>query len=272
MTRLKPLLAALAVAALATACAQKNTGTNPKDSSVATVDGVAISRNTFEHYALGVASKPATDLTAEQRDRILEDLIRAQLTAAAAERDGVAASDDTRAKLDMNRLQILQRAQSEHYLKDRKPSEEELRAEYDIQIGMLDKVQYRVAHIQTATEAAARQILAQLKSGANFAQLVKTQSTDAATRDKGGELDWSIPSRMPEALGEVVRKLKKGETAPDPVKTQFGYHVVRVIDTRDSVPPTFDQARSSLVQIVEEKKFKAYVDGLQAKAKIVKAP
>jgi peptidyl-prolyl cis-trans isomerase C len=130
-------------------------------------------------------------------------------------------------------------------------------------------VQYRTAHIQLATDEAAKQVLAQLKAGANFAQLART-STDANTRDKGGELDWSSVSNMPAPYAEAVTKLKKGETAAAPVKTQYGYHVVRLLDLRDAPVPTFEQAKERLVQIVEQKKWKAYVDGLVAKAKIEK--
>lgn len=271
MTRLKPLLAVLAIAALATACAQKNSGADAKSGSVAMVEGHAISRNTFEQYAKGVASKPAADLTAEQRGQLLDNLIRAEVVATAAEHDGVAAADETRAAMDLSRLQILQRASQQAYLKDRQPSDEELHAEYDLQIAQMDKVQYKTSHIQVATEDAAKQVLAQLKAGANFAQLAKAQSTDTSTRDKGGELDWSGPSNLPPPYAEAVKSLKKGETTAAPVKTQFGYHVIRLTDTRDFTPPPFDQVKSRLVQIVEEKKFKAYVDGLMAKAKITKS-
>lgn len=269
MTRPMPLLAALAVAALATACAQ-NSGQQDKSGSVAVVDGVPISRNTFEQYAKGMASKPAADLSEEQRNQLLDDLIRAQVVYAAAEREGLTTADETRAALELQRLQIVQRASAQAYLKDRQPSEEELRAEYDIQIVQLDKFQYRLAHIQLPTEAAAKQVLAQLKGGAGFAQLAKSQSTDAATRDKGGELDWTGPSNMPPDFPPVVTGLRKGELASEPVKSQYGYHVLKLVDSREAPTPAYEQVRSRLVQIVEEKKFKAYVDGLEAKAKISK--
>jgi len=271
MIRLKPLLAALAVAVLATACAPKKTGTEGKADSVATVDGQPISRNTFEQYVKGMANKPAADVPAEQRNTYLDNLVRAEVVAEDAEHSGVAARDETRAALDLARLQILQRASSDAYLKDRQPSDEELHAEYDIQVAQLDKVQYKTSHIQLATEDAAKKVIAQLKAGANFAQLAKTQSTDAGTRDKGGELDWSGPASMPPTFAMAVQKLKKGETTDEPVRTQYGFHVIRLVDTRDAVPPPFDSVKDRLVQIVEQKKFKAYVDGLMAKAKVTKS-
>ena len=133
--------------------------------------------------------------------------------------------DETRAALDLSRLQILQRASQQAYLKDRQPSDEELRAEYDIQVAQLGTTEYRASQILLDTEDAAKKIIAQLKAGANFAQLAKPKSMDARTRDKGGDLDWF--TRQPMARWcAVIKRLKKGETTPEPVKTQYGWHVI----------------------------------------------
>jgi peptidyl-prolyl cis-trans isomerase C len=268
MIRLKPLLGALAIAALA-ACAQK-TATDAAAESIATINGHSLSRNTFNEYAKGVAGKPAEDLTAEQRDMLLEDLITSEVIASQAEHSGIAARDETRAALDLSRLQILQRASQQDYLKDRRPSEQELQAEYDLQIAALGKTEYRASQVVLATEEMARQVIVQLKTGANFAQLAKSQSIDGRTRDKGGDLDWFTATDGP--LAESIKGLKKGEFTPEPVKTEFGFHVMRLIDTRDFTPPTYAAAKDRLVQVVEQKKFKAYVDSLKAKAKIAKSP
>ncbi len=265
MTRLKLLLTATAVAVLA-ACAQNKTGADSTSDAVATVDGHAISRNTFEQYALGVAGKPAADLKDEERTQILNALVQAEVIASQAERDGIAALPETRAAMDLSRLQILQRASQQSYLKDRRPSEEELHAEYDIQVAMLGTTEYRASQILVDTEDAAKKVIEKLKAGANFAQLAKTDSKDANTRDKGGDLDWFRTGDGP--LVDVIKGLNKGEYTQEPVKTQYGYHVIRLTDTRPVTPPTYDSAKERLVQLVEQKKFKAYVDGLQAKAKI----
>lgn len=267
MIRLKPLLVAMAAATLA-ACAQKDAAT-AGSAVVATIGTHTISRNTFEHYAKGVAGKPAEDLTAEQRDSLLDDLITSEVIATQAEASGIAARDETRAALDLSRLQILQRASQQDYLKDRRPSDQELHAEYDIQIAALGKTEYRASHILLATEDAARQVIAQLKAGANFAQLAKSHSIDSRTRDKGGDLDWVTATEGP--LVAAIKSLKKGEFTQEPVKTEFGYHVLRIADTRELTPPTFDAVKDRLVQLVEQKKFKAYVDTLKAKVKIAKS-
>jgi peptidyl-prolyl cis-trans isomerase C len=262
MTRLKPLLGIMAVAVLA-ACAQNK---NAETDVVATVDGHSISRNTYEQYAQGVAGKPAADLKEEERKQLLTSLVRAEVIASQAERDGIAALDETRAALDLSRLQILQRASQQAYLKNRQPSEEELRAEYDIQVAQLGTTEYRASQILVDTEEAAKKVIAGLKAGANFADLAKTESKDGATRDKGGDLDWFTTGDGP--LVNVIKGLKKGEYTQEPVKTQYGWHIIKVTDTRDVTPPTYDSVKERLVQLVQQKKFQAYVDGLQSKAKI----
>lgn len=263
MTRLKPLLTTMAVAVLA-ACAQN--ADDAMTDAVATVDGRAISRNTFEQYALGVAGKPAADLTEEERKRILDGLVQAEVIASQAERDGIADLNETRAAMDLSRLQIMQRASRQAYLKDRRPSDEELRAEYDIQVAQLGTTEYRASQIMVDTEEAAKRIIARLKAGGNFSQIAQAESTDANTRNKGGDLDWFRTTDGP--LVDVIQGLKKGEFTQEPVKTQYGYHVIKLTDTRAVTPPTFDASKEQLIQLVEQKKFKAYVDGLQAKAKI----
>lgn len=266
-------LCALAIALAATACTQKQAaGAAGKNDSIATVDGRSISRNTYNQYVKGVAGKPPEDLSEKDRAELLDNLVRGEVVAGEAERSGIAAQDETRAVMDLERLQILQQASSQAYLKDRQPSDQELRAEYDLQVAQLPKMQYRASHILVPTEDAAKDVIAKLAKGASFEQLAKTLSTDTGSKDKGGDLDWFAPQNMTPAFAEAVQKLKKGETTAAPVKTQFGWHVIRLTDTRENAPPPFDSVKDRLVQIVQGKKFKAYVDGLVAKAKVTKTP
>ncbi len=272
MSSTRLILATLAVAALAAACSQKAAAPATKEKSVATVDGKSISSNTFTQYVKGAASKPPEDLTPEQRGQLLDNLVRAEVVAQEAERNGTAAKDETRALLDMARLQILQRASAEQYLKDRPASDQELRAEYDLRIAQLPKLRYRASHILVGTEDAAKALIAQLQKGASFEQLAKANSTDAGSKDKGGDLNWFTPDSMTPPFAEAVQKLKKGETTAAPVKTEFGWHVIRLTDTADNPPPPFESVKDRISQLVQEKKFGAYVDSLLAKAKVTKTP
>jgi peptidyl-prolyl cis-trans isomerase C len=264
--------AALLIPALVAGCAQKPAATAPvKVDNVAVVDGHPISRNTYNYYVKGVAGKPAEDLTPEQRAELLNNLVRGEVVAQSAEKDGTAARDETRAVMELTRLQVLQQAASQAYLKDRKPSAEELQAEYDLQMAQISKIQYRASHILVPTQAAAQKIIDELGKGANFADLARKNSTDAGSKDRGGDLDWFSPEGMTPPFAKAVAAMKKGETTKVPVQTQFGWHVIKLVDTRESAPPPLDSVKDRLVQIVEGKKFKAYTDKLVAQAKIEKS-
>lgn len=260
-------LATLGLVVLA-ACTQ-----NPAPSAdevVATIDGRPLSRNTFEQYVAGVVSKPVSELPKEEQEELLETLVRAAVVAAEAERSGIAARPEVSGTLDIQRLTILERASAEDYLKGREPSEEELRAEYDLRVMQLDKTQYRLSHIQVETTEAAQQIIGQLGRGADFAALARQLSIDANSREEGGDLLWAGPSAMPESFAVAAVSLKKGETFQTPVKTDFGWHVLRLTDTRDTPVPPFESVRDQLVQAVQQKKFQAWTDGLVSRAKITK--
>lgn len=262
-------LGALGLALLA-ACSQ-NPGPAKQD-VVATVNGKALSRATFEQYVIGVTDRPLKDLTTEQRDTLLDNMVRAAVVSGEAERSGLANQPEVAGTLEIQRLLILDRAAAQEQLKDYKPSEEELRAEYDLRVGRMDKQEYLLAHIQVDSAAEAEKLIEQLGKGGNFAALARQNSKDASSSAEGGTLPWAGPSSMPTSFAAAVRELKKGDTMRTPVRTDVGWHVVRMIDMRDSVAPPLESVREQLVQALQEKKFTAWTDALVAKAKITKTP
>lgn len=264
---------ALAVVLLASACAQKPGGAPESAATgdnVATVNGKPISRNTFNYYVQGVAGKPAAELTEEQRAELLDNLIRGELVAQAAEKDGLAARDETRAVMELSRLTVLQQAATRNYLRDRRPTDEELKTEYDLQVSQMPRTEYRARHILVGSEEQATALIAQLARGANFAQLARRESSDQGSRENGGDLDWFTPDRMVKPFADAVATLRKGEFTRTPVQTSFGWHVIRLDDTREVAAPTFESVRERIAQIVEAKKFQAYADGLVSAARIEK--
>lgn len=262
-------LAALALAGLA-ACTQQPG--MPKGEIIATINGKPVSRNTFEQYAVGVTSKPSAELTQEERDELLETLVRAAVVADNAETTGLAARPEVAGTLAIQRLELLERASAQDFLKDRTPSEEELRAEYDLRVGRMDKQQFRLAHIQVATVEEAQKLIEQLGKGGNFAALAREHSLDAGTKDQGGELVWAAPSGMPESFATAMKELKKGEVSKTPLRTDVGWHVVRMLESREAKAPPMEEVRDQLLQAVRQKQFQAFTDSLVEKAKITKTP
>jgi len=237
---------------------------------VAVVNGTPIRRDFFEFYAKGLAGKNSmSDLTPEQKQQALDNLVRAEVIAQQATKDGLAKDPATAPLLELARLNVLQQAVSDKYLKDKKPTEQEVRAEYETQVGLLAHQEFHVSHILVATEGFARKLIAELEKGARFGDVAKRESMDPS-KSNGGDIGWLTPDRIMKPFADAMVTLKKGEFTHKPVQTQYGWHIIRVEDMRDVTPPTFDQVHQRLDQVVQAKKFKAYTDGLMKNAQVEK--
>jgi peptidyl-prolyl cis-trans isomerase C len=236
---------------------------------VATVNGTPISNQYFEFYVKTITGKTPADLQPEQREQALDNLVRAYVIADQARKDGVDKEPNTAALLELSRLNVLQQAASERYLKDKQPTEQELRAEYETQVAALPQQEYHARHILVATEQFAQKLVKEIERGANFAEVARRESMDTS-KENGGDLGWFTPDRMVKPFADAVVALKPGEFTRTPVQTQFGWHVIKLEETRDVAPPPFDQVRQRLEQLVQAKKFKAYTDELMKTAKIEK--
>lgn len=268
MSRLVVVVAALAVAACQPKGDAADAAKDPSKEVVATIDGKSITRGTFDVYVKAATGQDATSLSDDQRKRALDSLVNLHLVAAKAQADKLDQETELAAQLELTRLNILQQAAAEKYLKDKQPTEQELRAEYDAQVARLSPNEYKARHILVASEVAATQILERLKKGERFESLAK-DSLDS-TRDRGGDLGWFSPTSMVKPFAEAVMALKKGETIAKPVQTQFGWHVIRLDDVRPVQPPPFEQVQQQIAQSVLAKKFQAYSDELAKAAKIEK--
>jgi peptidyl-prolyl cis-trans isomerase C len=176
---------------------------------------------------------------------------------------------ETAALLELTRLNVLQQAMAEKYLKDRKPTEQETRAEYETQVGSLAKLEYHAKHILVATEPFAQKVVERLKKGEKFEDIAKHESMDSS-KDNGGDLGWFTPDKMVKPFADAVLALKPGQYTDKPVQTQYGWHVIELVETRDLQPPSYDNVKQRLEQVVQAKKVKAYTDDLLKNAKIEK--
>jgi peptidyl-prolyl cis-trans isomerase C len=242
--------------------------TAPAKAPMVTVNGKAISEELFEDYAQAVAGKPAAELNAEDREQIKENLVRIELIAQQAEKDGLTREREIASRLELSRLNLIQQATAQKYLKDHTPTEVELRAEYEEQLASSPLVEYHARHILVSSQDIAQKVVDQLKGGENFAALARRLSSDKESAKNGGDLGWFSPARMVKPFSDAVALLKKGEYTQTPVQTQFGWHVIQLQDTRDTTPPAYDAVKEQISQIVVGKKFKAYSDEMLKTAKI----
>jgi peptidyl-prolyl cis-trans isomerase C len=244
-------------------------GTADTSPALASVNGTPISQNFFDFYVKAAAGKQATALSDDQKQNALDNLIRAQLVAQQAVKEGVDKNTDTEQLLELTRLNVLQQTMEERYLKDKKPTDQELHQEYETQVANLPKTEYHARHILVATEPFAQKVIERLEKGTKFEDIAKQESMDSS-KDNGGDLGWFTPDRMVKPFADAVTSLKPGEYTKKAVQTQYGWHVIQLVDTRDLAPPPFDQVKQRLEQVVQAKKFKAYTDDLMKNAKIDK--
>ncbi len=273
--RLVILAAAAATVAVAGCNKQGGAGGAPgadsKSGPVATVNGTQISREFYDSYVKAIAGgKAPADLTAEQREQALDNLVRARVISDQATKDGADKDTEVATKLELARLSVLQEAAFEKYLKDKKPTDAELKAEYDSQVAGMPKTEYHARHVLVATEAFAQKIVDELDKGGKFADIAKRDSMDSS-KDSGGDLGWFTPDRMVKPFADAVATLKPGEYTKKPIQTQYGWHVIKLEETRPVAAPPFDQVKDRLLQIVQSKKIKAYSDELLKAAKVEKS-
>lgn len=251
----------------ATPAASADAGSKP----VATINGEVISRDTFEFAAKNLAGKPSAELTPEQRNELLDSLVAATVVAQQASKDGLDKKGDAGAQLTLSRLQVLQQAVGENFLKDKASTDAELKAEYDAQVAQMPKYQYKAHHILVKTEAEAQAAIARIKKGEKFEAVAKAVSLDSSGKTGGDLGDFFNAASMVPPFANAVMALKKGEMTEAPVQTQYGYHVIRLDDTRENVAPPFDSVKDRVDQMVKSKKFKDYSDGLLKAAKVEKS-
>jgi peptidyl-prolyl cis-trans isomerase C len=240
----------------------------PATPPVVTINGEAISQRLLDDYVKAVAGENAPNVTAEDREQIKENLVRIVLIAQQAEKDGVTKDPEVATRIELSRLNLIQQAVAARYLKERTPTDAELRAEFDAQLASTPLVEYQAKHILVDGEDVAQKAIQQLQSGTDFGTLARRLSKDKSSAERGGDLGWFAPNRMVKPFADAVALLKKGEYTKTPVQTQFGWHVIQLTNSRDRAPPAFDDVKEQLGQIIMQKKFKAYSDEMIKTAKI----
>jgi peptidyl-prolyl cis-trans isomerase C len=143
-----------------------------------------------------------------------------------------------------------------------------MKREYDNAKAQLGNKEYKARHILVKQEDEAKQIVAQLKKGANFEKLAADKSEDTGSKGKGGDLDWSPPNRYVKPFADALTKLKKGQLTDVPVQTQFGWHVIRLDDERPTKLPPYEEVKTNIQQQLQTQVVQKAIADLRAKAKI----
>jgi peptidyl-prolyl cis-trans isomerase C len=203
--------------------------------------------------------------TPELRNAIREELNTRELLAREAKKQGLDKTNEMKAQMDLAAQTVLVRAYVGDWLQKNPVPEAELRKEYDNIKSQIGDKEYKVRHILVDKEDEAKAIIAELQKGAKFDELAKARSKDPGSKDKGGDLDWNAPTNFVKPFGDAMKATPKGKFTPQPVQTQFGWHVIEVDDIRDAKVPSFEEVKPQLQQRMQAQWLDKYFKELRTK-------
>lgn len=234
--------------------------------NIAIVNGKAVPKARVDNLiaqAAKAGQKVGPELEAQAKDQVVLREIFTQ----EAERKGLAASADYRAQMELARQSILIRELFDDFRKKHPVTDAEAKAEYDKFKAQAAGTEYRARHILVESEDEAKALIAKLKAGASFEELAKKNSKDPGSAESGGDLDFAKADAYVPEFGQALAKLKKGETTETPVKTQFGWHIIKLEDTREAQFPSFDDVKAQIVQRLEQIQLQQYQEELRKAAR-----
>ena len=263
---MRTLTRLLSIALLGAALAACNQG-GGNATVLASVNGQPITDAMVSAYVRSQTNGQDIQLNDMQRQMVLKNLINVQLLAQAAQKNGVDKKPEVAAELALNDSNVLAQAGVAQYMEGHKLSDAQLQAAYQEQVKSGAAHQYKARHILVAGEDQAKDIIAKLGKGGNFAALAKQYSLDPGSKANGGELgDWFSGDSMVPEFSAALATLKKGEYTQQPVKTQYGWHVIQLEDEQTQ---TFAQMHDKLAEQVERKTLGDYLEQLRSSAKVV---
>jgi peptidyl-prolyl cis-trans isomerase C len=258
---MKPILSLAAVAVLSLS------STLASAQNVAVVNGKPVPSSRVEMLAsqLAKSGRPVTD---EVRAQIKEEVIVREIFMQEAQKRGLSASEDVKAQMELARQTILIRELFADFQKKNPVSDADLKAEYDKFVAANSGKEYKARHILVEKEDEAKDIVARLKKGEKFDELAKKISKDPGSGAKGGDLDWANASSYVAEFSQAMIKLEKGQLTQEPVKSQFGWHVIQLDDTRDAKLPPFEELKPQISQQLTQQKLATFQEDLRKAAKV----
>lgn len=262
------LLAVTASVLALGACSPKSSDPAATGPAAATVNGKPISQRTIDMIAKQGGAAGHAD-SSEARKSIIDQLALQMVVAEEAVKKGLDKSPEVLDRINALRQSVLANAYVEDFIKSNPISEDAIKAEYERIKATISGTEYMARHILVDKESEAKDIIARLKKDpTQFPKLAMEKSKDQGSKARGGELGWFDPRRMVPEFSAAVAKLEKGKFTEVPVKSQFGYHVILLEDSRAIEPPPLEQVKAQISQQLQQQGVKKQIDALKAAAKI----
>ncbi|MBQ1762667.1 MAG: peptidylprolyl isomerase [Aquincola sp.] len=235
--------------------------------NVAIVNGKPVPKARVEALMVQATRGGEQPRTPELEARVKEEVVLREIFAQEAEKRGLAQSADYKSQMELARQSILIRELFTDFQKKNAVSDADAKAEYDKFKAQSAGMEYRARHILVETEDQAKALIAEIKAGGNFEELAKKNSKDPGSGENGGDLDFAKPDAYVPEFGQALAALKKGEMTETPVKTQFGYHIIKLEDTREAQFPSFEEVKPQIQQRLTQIKLQQFQQDLRSKAK-----
>ncbi len=235
--------------------------------NVAIVNGKAVPTARLDALAqqIEASGRPVND---EVRAQIKEEVILREIFMQEAQKRGIATTAEYKTQMELARQTIMIRALFADYQAKNPVTEADMKAEYDKFTAANSGKEYRARHILVEKEDEAKAIVKSIKGGAKFEDIAKKQSKDPGSGANGGDLDWAAAGSYVTEFSEAMVTLDKGQMTETPVKSQFGWHIIRVDDIRDAQLPPFEEVKPQIEQQMTQQKMAEFQQSLREKAKV----
>ncbi len=238
-----------------------------EDKSAAMVNGVSIPQARVDVRVKMAAGQGQPD-SPELRKAIREDMISLELLTQEAKKAGMDKDPEVIQQTELAVQSVMVGSFVQDYAKKHQPGEDQLKQEYDKLKVTLGKSEYNARHILVETEDEAKAIIKQLGKNGKFDKIAKEKSKDAGSASKGGSLDWAVPTNFVPPFANALLSLKKGAYTKEPVKTQDGWHVIKLDDVRALKIPSYEELKPQIQQRMQQQAIQEYIADLRSKAKI----
>ncbi len=258
----KSLIATLLATAFATVAVLPAQAQN-----IAIVNGKAVPTARADALAQQVA-KSGRPVTPEMQGQLREEVIMREIFMQEAQKRGLDVTEDFRVQMELARQSLLIRELFAEFQKQNPVSDADAKAEYDKFAAANSGKEYKARHILVEKEADAKAIIASLKKGGKFDDIAKKSSKDPGSGANGGQLDWAAAGSYVKEFSDAMSALEKGKMTDTPVKSQFGFHIIKLDDVRDTQLPKFDDVKPQITQQLTQQKLSGFQQELRAKAKV----
>ena len=235
--------------------------------NVAIVNGKAVPKTRVDQLSAQI-TKSGRPVTPEMQGQIRDEVIAREVFIQEAQKHGLDATDDFKVQMELTRQQLLIRELFADFQKKNPVTDVEAKAEYEKFAAANGGKEYKASHILVEKEDEAKAIIDQIKKGGKFGEIAKKSSKDPGSGANGGDLDWAAAGSYVKVFSDAMTTLAKGKMTDAPVKSQFGFHIIKLDDVREAQLPKFDDVKPQITQQLTQQKLATYQQELRAKAKV----